>query len=1742
MRWRSVLTASVSLTMLVAVVSPSAASPSKPDSPATGSRAAGPEADAVRRAAESGRSVEITDRNTETSQVLANPDGTFTLKSNARPVRVKKDGAWRGIDTTLRANADGTVTPVAVAADMTFSGGGATPVLRLAEGDASVSMGWPGPLPKPVLNGNTATYPNVLPGVDLKMVADNDTYTQTLVVRDAEAAKNPALAAIKLTVSARNLTLKSGQNGLLTASDPTGKVVFSESTPMMWDSHRDDSVGPAPTAVFSGSGKRTPLRSQVTQAAGTTEMTLVPEPAALTGPGVTYPVYIDPVLSRNRSTWAEVTENGWHYYNTGDPAQVGRCFQNGNCNGLTVARSFFNFNIADLMPRNGYRPKLFGQSFTVGQLHAANKCTAQPTDLYAANGFDSNISWGGPVAYWLDRQSSAAGDNCGGGRPVRFLPNTLVQNAVNGVWPSINFALLAQNEGEQLQWKIFDNNPLLEVNFSFPPNPATDVHVSNEVTCDGKAVTSDRAPTLYARATDNNSPPLNVDLNFAWRGPDPLTRVGWASAASGAVGALQSGSLSDGDYDMSVGVLTSRGGDQEMAADSRTSYSFTVRATPPAAAPVVDPSVDYPADYWGAPNGTPGVIAVHDGGAANIVGYSYTFAGSGTESVPKTTDCMYNKPDANGGWIPRTAQGTDWIPIPAGLSAGYHTLLVRSFDDAHNMSPESTPYTFYVAPNAGLASQRVEAETLAFTQPPGQNKELNLNPRNDIGLSGGNRVFFKGDAAGQSFTLTVNSGVDTDFDIGVGLVKGTDYGQIALEFDGRPFDSTIDGYDPRLHVSHHPLGIRHLNIGPHTLKVTFTGTNSQSVGTHYVAAVDYITLTQTHRFEAEDGGQVAVSQPAGQTVPVTSATGPYSQSTALVFQASAANQSVDLAFRTLLEADFAMGVGLGKRSDQGQFRVSVDGVPLQRTDATPLDGYSANSVGFYQPLGGAHLSAGAHKLTITVVGKNAASTGYQAIVDYLTAVPVNNVTTASFPAAMNNDGISADGTVANFDLFSNGISAQTLAAAGYAPGSVVRINGAAFTMPAATAAGDNVIAIGQTIPLPAGQQVKATAIGMLVAASCGNTGDATATIRYTDGSTQDTKLPAVDDWALGRTLEAAFVLPYRNMWNKTSDSSNGPRLHAVFLPADPTKTVQAVTLPSYGSSLLPLSCSPALHVFSMAPRPIATGWVGTWAAPSDMSRLAPALADKTLRTVLKPSTTGVNVRVKVANPSATAPVTIDAATAAAQTGTGGATVAAPVRLTFGGSASVTLAVGGEAVSDPVAYPTGGSGLAVSIHLPNAVAASPLHASGDPTFLAAGNATADSSGTPFTTRLDGSRYVSAVEVSTSDNRLGTVAVLGDQYTAGESSWVSGLPARLTAGGVPVPGGLVNVSRSGVAGTSRWKLNGNGTDSVGGFNATASGGVTWSTDHGGSAVFDGTGALTAGTVLSGDFTVSAWMKVNEKVAQTVATQGGFALGTDGTKWSMTVAGVRTLSVTDIEPGRWTHLVVTYDAATHFLHMYVDSFLQSYAIGGTFAGGGSFVIGSGLKGSVADVRTFQGVGSYSDAGLLYWGEPAYGPMPGLGAPAAVLSRQTLDTTVLNQPQLRTVVVALGANDLLCGYSTSGAEQNLTQLLQSTSATGIRNTRRTDGNFVRVVITTIPAMGLADNDPREQRRKQVNADLLTNYTRYGADDVIDTATPTTDPQHPNQLKPEYVTAGTLNPAYHNAISDIVANAITKFPPDAQL
>lgn len=170
----------------------------------------------------------------------------------------------------------------------------------------------------------------------------------------------------------------------------------------------------------------------------------------------------------------------------------------------------------------------------------------------------------------------------------------------------------------------------------------------------------------------------------------------------------------------------------------------------------------------------------------------------------------------------------------------------------------------------------------------------------------------------------------------------------------------------------------------------------------------------------------------------------------------------------------------------------------------------------------------------------------------------------------------------------------------------------------------------------------------------------------------------------------------------------------------------------------------------------------------------------------------------------------------------------------------------------------------------------------------------------------------------------------------------------------------------------------TDSVGDADATLTN-VGWAPGvHGTAASFDGNGEANTHRTLvktDGSYSVSAWAKLDEAggAFQTVVSQdtGGdsaFFLQYSGAdqRWAMSFSGLRALSPTKPEVGRWYHLVGVRDAAHGTLSLYVDGTkVATQNVCNAPATTGDLVIGRGqfggqkvdyLHGDVDDVRIFD------------------------------------------------------------------------------------------------------------------------------------------------------------------------------------------
>ncbi|RSM50694.1 beta-glucosidase [Amycolatopsis balhimycina DSM 5908] len=190
---------------------------------------------------------------------------------------------------------------------------------------------------------------------------------------------------------------------------------------------------------------------------------------------------------------------------------------------------------------------------------------------------------------------------------------------------------------------------------------------------------------------------------------------------------------------------------------------------------------------------------------------------------------------------------------------------------------------------------------------------------------------------------------------------------------------------------------------------------------------------------------------------------------------------------------------------------------------------------------------------------------------------------ASLPAAYNNAGISDDANPggSNFDGGNASFSAQALAAAtpSLTPGATFTHDGLTFTWPdAQPGSPDNVVAGGvaggQTIAISGSGQT----LGLIGAGDYGSP-SGTATVTYTDGTTESHSVSFADWWANAATGgDILTTVPYLNNSNGRLDQRVS--LYYAPIPLQAGKTVKYVTLPDVSDGA-PMGTA-AMHIFTMA--------------------------------------------------------------------------------------------------------------------------------------------------------------------------------------------------------------------------------------------------------------------------------------------------------------------------------------------------------------------------------------------------------------------------------------------------------------------------------------------------------------------------------------------------------------------------------
>ncbi|MGB3438714.1 MAG: LamG domain-containing protein [Actinophytocola sp.] len=548
-------------------------------------------------------------------------------------------------------------------------------------GELEVGLGWLGELPAPTISGATAIYAEVLSGVDLRVTADGTGFSQVLVVKTPQAARDPRLQRVTFASHNRGVTVSATPDGRLAATDPTGQVVFTGDASRMWDSSGD--ATDADRSRGTGEGLRTATMG--VEVTGST-LTIVPDQGFLTASSTVYPVYLDPSYHCTScvKTHHNVVQSMFptaHNFDRTDGVfgdlKAGFWCEPGDCPGIN--RTFISFNTSQLL---GKVVKEATMHVTV--VHSAQCGGATDTRLAFVRAMSQNTTWSDqPDVYrWLDSKNVTNNARyCPSAGGMELVATGGVADAVTAGFGETTFMLSGSSESNDSSWRRFGLNPYLVAKYNSRPNVPDRMGVdgwgpnaADAIPCAvgaARPFVASRTPQLRARVSDPDGGSLNAGFRV-YRGTagshtwDKNETVD-SGVPSGSYAEIRvpSGVMSD-DAVYSWNLWASDGERSAWSGVCEFQVDTVVPGTPAVR------SLQYPDGRPAGGVGQAGTFTITASTATNDTAYYlYGFTEEGGEPATKLT--------------PSASNGLVTLPFNPTLS-GSRTLSVRAVDRAGNRS------------------------------------------------------------------------------------------------------------------------------------------------------------------------------------------------------------------------------------------------------------------------------------------------------------------------------------------------------------------------------------------------------------------------------------------------------------------------------------------------------------------------------------------------------------------------------------------------------------------------------------------------------------------------------------------------------------------------------------------------------------------------------------------------------------------------------------------------------------------------------------------------------------------------------------------------------------------------------------------------------------------------------------------------------------------------------------------------
>ncbi|GAB3582779.1 hypothetical protein GCM10027406_25970 [Leifsonia lichenia] len=511
--------------------------------------------------------------------------------SSQVPEQAKVRGSWKKVDTSL-VEQDGWLVPSVAAVPIRISLGGSNDIMQVKTEDGGwITESWAyGTLPAPIVKKNSATFPEVLPGVDLRVRATKAGAREVLIVKNAEAARDERVANFRLRISGATLS-QDPETEVLTAGTGDG-VPLMASTPLWWDSSGEKSDADGP-----GGGEA----KAVSVTATATESTLDVE--AIADDVVAYPLFVDP-------DWSAYLQYDWFtdrafpnqsYLNPPENS-VGYGIENGV---HYLSRAFYRFDTAFLAGK-----QVSDARFNVYQTWS-NSCDTTLVQLWQYGPSNPGFTWNSDPAQWvraIDAQGNVRGSSCAAPGMVGFSATPTASDAAVYEAPYITLALRSANEGSPLTRKHYRWDAKLTVTYNSAPNVPTNLAMSSPARpCVSDAANpaflnnAVQAVTLTAKATDPDPGAVAVDFflkNITTGVETKVSTTPLQAQGSLLTHVIPKGSLVNGN----TYAWSTRSSDYAATSARSASCYFTADATSPGVPGVVVTSASSPAE------GRPGTV------------------------------------------------------------------------------------------------------------------------------------------------------------------------------------------------------------------------------------------------------------------------------------------------------------------------------------------------------------------------------------------------------------------------------------------------------------------------------------------------------------------------------------------------------------------------------------------------------------------------------------------------------------------------------------------------------------------------------------------------------------------------------------------------------------------------------------------------------------------------------------------------------------------------------------------------------------------------------------------------------------------------------------------------------------------------------------------------------------------------------------------------------------------------------